>query len=81
MFLPPWGHFKSFLVTFPYPIPSTIPILAYDSIDKFNFGVGKSNDDGLNYVATISTNIVPSNDLTEAITAFMEKRGVKSEIP
>jgi len=39
-----------------------------------NFGVGKSIDDGLNYVASISTNIIPSDDLTEAVTAFMEKR-------
>jgi enoyl-CoA hydratase/carnithine racemase len=37
-------------------------------------GEGKSIDDGLDYVATISANIVPSNDLTEALTAFMEKR-------
>ena len=42
-----------------------------------NYGVGKSVDDGLKYVATMSTNIIPSNDLMEAVAAFMEKRKPK----
>ena len=39
-----------------------------------NYGIGKSVEDGLKYVASISTNIIPSDDLMEAVTAFMEKR-------
>jgi enoyl-CoA hydratase len=39
-----------------------------------NYGIGKSVDDGLDYVASVSTNIIPSKDLMEAITAFAEKR-------
>ncbi|MCP4599408.1 MAG: crotonase/enoyl-CoA hydratase family protein [Proteobacteria bacterium] len=34
----------------------------------------QSIESGLKYVASISTNIIPSNDLMEAITAFAEKR-------
>ncbi|MBF0229321.1 MAG: enoyl-CoA hydratase, partial [Desulfamplus sp.] len=44
------------------------------SKDVLNYGVGKSVDDGLKYVASISSNIIPSNDLMEAITAFAQKR-------
>ncbi len=50
------------------------PIAVQSTKDVLNYSVGKSIDDGLNYVAAISANIVPSNDLAEAITAFMEKR-------
>lgn len=39
-----------------------------------NFGIGKSVEDGLDYVASISSNIIPSNDLMEAFTAFSQKR-------
>jgi len=39
-----------------------------------NDGVGKSIEDGLKYVASMSANIIPSNDLFEAITAFTENR-------
>lgn len=38
------------------------------------FGVGKSVDDGLQFVASMSNNIVPSGDLMEAAIAFSEKR-------
>ena len=55
-------------------IAANSPLAVQASKDVLNYGVGKSIDDGLNYVATISANIVPSNDLTEAVTAFMEKR-------
>jgi len=55
-------------------IAANSPIAVQASKDVLNYGVGKSIDDGLNYVASISTNIVPSDDLTEAVTAFMEKR-------
>jgi len=55
-------------------IAANSPLAVQASKDVLNFGVGKSIDDGLNYVASMSTNIIPSNDLTEAVTAFMEKR-------
>ncbi|WDP90607.1 MAG: crotonase/enoyl-CoA hydratase family protein [Desulfobacter sp.] len=58
-------------------IADNSPIAVQASKDVLNYGVGKSIDDGLNYVASVSTNIVPSNDLTEAVTAFMEKRPPK----
>jgi Delta3,5-Delta2,4-dienoyl-CoA isomerase len=50
------------------------PLAVQASKSVLNHGIGKSIDDGLQYVASISTNIMPSNDLTEAMTAFMEKR-------
>ncbi|PID77727.1 MAG: enoyl-CoA hydratase [Deltaproteobacteria bacterium] len=50
------------------------PIAVEASKDVLNYGVGKSVQDGLNYVSSISANIVPSNDLYEAFTAFSEKR-------
>ncbi|MDO9265051.1 MAG: crotonase/enoyl-CoA hydratase family protein [Desulfosalsimonadaceae bacterium] len=39
-----------------------------------NHGIGKSVNDSLEFVASVSANIIPSNDLTEAFTAFVEKR-------
>ena len=50
------------------------PLAVQASKDVLNYGVGKPVDDGLKYVASISSNIIPSNDLIEAITAFAEKR-------
>ncbi|PIE70781.1 MAG: enoyl-CoA hydratase [Deltaproteobacteria bacterium] len=50
------------------------PLAVQASKDVLNYGVGKSVDDGLNYVASISANIIPSHDLMEAATAMMEKR-------
>ena len=55
-------------------IAANSPIAVQASKDVLNYGIGKGIDDGLNYVASVSTNIVPSNDLTEAVTAFMENR-------
>jgi len=50
------------------------PVAVQASKDVLNYGIGKSIEDGLKYVASISTNIIPSNDLMEAITAFSMKR-------
>jgi len=55
-------------------IAGNSPLAVQASKDVLNFGVGKGIDDGLKYVASMSANIIPSNDLTEAVTAFMEKR-------
>jgi enoyl-CoA hydratase/carnithine racemase len=58
-------------------IADNSPLAVQASKDVLNFGVGKSIDDGLKYVASISANIIPSHDLMEAVTAFMEKRKPK----
>ncbi len=50
------------------------PIAVQASKDVLNHGIGKSIDDGLKYVASISSNIIPSDDLFEAVAAFTEKR-------
>lgn len=55
-------------------IAACSPLAVQASKDVLNHGIGKSVDDGLKYVASISTNIIPSNDLFEAVTAFTEKR-------
>ncbi len=55
-------------------IAENSPLAVQAAKDVLNYGVGKSVDDGLRYVASMSTNIVPSEDLMEAITAFSEKR-------
>ncbi len=55
-------------------IAGNSPLAVQASKDVLNYGVDKSVDDGLNYVASMSANIIPSNDLNEAVTAFMEKR-------
>ena len=55
-------------------IAGNAPLAVQASKDVLNYGVGKSIDDGLKYVASISSNIIPSMDLMEAIGAFSEKR-------
>lgn len=58
-------------------IAENSPLAVQASKDVLNYGVGKSIDDGLKYVASMSTNIIPSHDLMEAVTAFTEKRKPK----
>ncbi len=53
------------------------PLAVQASKDVLKYGIGKSVDDGLKYVASMSANIIPSNDLIEAFTAFAEKREPK----
>ena len=55
-------------------IAENSPLAVQASKDVLNYGIGKSIDDGLKYVASVSTNIIPSEDLFEAVKAFMEKR-------
>ncbi len=55
-------------------IAANAPMAVQASKNVLNYGVGKSVEDGLNYVASISSNIITSNDLMEAMTAFMERR-------
>jgi enoyl-CoA hydratase len=53
------------------------PLAVQASKDVLNYGIGKSIEDGLNYVASMSANIHPSNDVFEAMNAFAEKRKPK----
>lgn len=55
-------------------IAANAPLAVEATKDVLNHGIGKSVAEGLRYVASVSTNIVPSRDLMEAFTAFMEKR-------
>ncbi len=55
-------------------IAENSPLAVQASKNVLNYGVGKSIDDGLKYVASMSSNIIPSDDLYEAVKAFMEKR-------
>ncbi len=55
-------------------IAACSPLAVQASKDVLNYNIGKSVDDGLKYVASVSTNIIPSDDLFEAVTAFSEKR-------
>ena len=55
-------------------IAENSPLAVQASKDVLNYCVGKSIEDGLRYVASISTNIIPSADLNEALRAFSEKR-------
>ena len=58
-------------------IAENSPLAVQASKDVLNYGIGKSVDDGLKYVAAVSSNIIPSDDLFEAVTAFTEKRKPK----
>ncbi len=58
-------------------IADNSPLAVQASKDVLNACVGKSVQDGLDYVASISANIIPSNDLMEALTAFGERRKPK----
>jgi len=55
-------------------IAESSPLAVMASKEVLNYGIGKSVDDGLKYVASMSANIIPSNDLFEAVTAFSQKR-------
>lgn len=55
-------------------IADNSPLAVQATKEVLNFCVGKSIDDGLRFVASISANIIPSQDLFEAIKAFSEKR-------
>lgn len=50
------------------------PLAVQASKMVLNYCIGKTIDDGLKYVSAVSSNILPSDDLVEAITARMEKR-------
>ena len=55
-------------------IAANPPIAVQASKDVLNHSIEGSVNEGLKYVASISSNIIPSHDLIEAFTAFAEKR-------
>jgi enoyl-CoA hydratase len=55
-------------------IAANSPLAVQATKHVLNYGIGKSIDENLKYVAAISANIIPSNDLMEAFTAFSQKR-------
>ncbi len=55
-------------------IAGNSPLAVRATKEVLNYGIGKSVEDSLKYVASLSANIIPSADLEEAIKAFMEKR-------
>ena len=59
-------------------IAACSPLGVQASKQVLNYGIGKSVDDGLKYVASVSSNIIPSDDLFEAVAAFSEKESPNS---
>ena len=55
-------------------IAENSPLAVQATKDVLNYCIGKTVDDGLKYVAVMSSNIIPSHDLMEAVTAFTQKR-------
>jgi enoyl-CoA hydratase len=55
-------------------IAANAPVAVQATKNVLNYGVGRTVAEGLEYVAAVSTAIIPSQDLMEALTAFMEKR-------
>ncbi|MBW1615934.1 MAG: enoyl-CoA hydratase/isomerase family protein [Deltaproteobacteria bacterium] len=58
-------------------IAANPPLAVRATKDVMNYSNGKSVEDGLKYVASICSNLIPSPDLYEAISAFMENRKPK----
>jgi enoyl-CoA hydratase len=50
------------------------PLAVQASKAVLNHGMGRTVEEGLDYVAAVSTCIIPSDDLMEAVSAFAEKR-------
>jgi enoyl-CoA hydratase len=55
-------------------IAANSPLAVQATKEVLNHGIGKSVQDGLDYVASVSSTIIPSDDLMEAVAAFGEKR-------
>jgi enoyl-CoA hydratase len=55
-------------------ISENSPLAVQASKDVLNFSVGKPVKDGLQYVASVSNNTIPSLDMMEAMIALSEKR-------
>jgi enoyl-CoA hydratase len=55
-------------------IADNSPLAVQASKLVFRYGIGKSVEDGLMFNAAVSNYTIPSNDLTTAVTAFMNKK-------
>ena len=55
-------------------IAENSPLAVEATKDVLNTAIEGAIDSGLKYVASVSTNIIPSADLFEALAAFREKR-------
>lgn len=55
-------------------IAENSPLAVQACKDILNYGIGKTVEDGLTYVAAMSASVHPSNDMFESIKAFSEKR-------
>lgn len=55
-------------------IAGNSPLAVQASKEVLNHAAGRTVEEGLRYVAAVSAGIIPSDDLTEAMTAFMERR-------
>jgi enoyl-CoA hydratase len=55
-------------------IAANAPVAVQASKTVLNFGMGRTVGEGLEYVAAVSAGIIPSRDLMEALSAFLEKR-------
>jgi len=58
-------------------IAENSPLAVQAAKDVLNTAIADSVSSGLKYVASISTNIIPSGDLMEAVAAFAQKRKPK----
>ncbi len=55
-------------------IAANAPLAVQASKAVLNHGIGRTVEEGLAYNASLSANIIPSEDLFEAFSAFIEKR-------
>ncbi|MGD8251927.1 MAG: enoyl-CoA hydratase-related protein [Desulfobacterales bacterium] len=62
-------------------IARNAPLAVQATKNVLNHGIGKSIEDGLRYVAAVSTGIIPSADLMKAVSAFLEKRSEEDGDP
>ncbi|MBF0100642.1 MAG: crotonase/enoyl-CoA hydratase family protein [Desulfobacterales bacterium] len=58
-------------------ISENSPLAVQASKMVLNFGIGKSIEEGLQFVSSVSANIIPSDDFMEAIMAFSQNRKPK----
>ena len=55
-------------------IAANSPLAVQASKEVLNYCIGKSVEEGLQHVAAVSASLIPSDDLFEAMQAFVEKR-------
>ncbi len=58
-------------------IAQNAPLAVQATKEVLNYGTARQIQDGLDYVAAVSAGLIPSEDLTEALAAFAERRKPK----